>query len=225
MGSRLEEKAMRSHIARRPLVAKLSILPLLVALLASMLQVTLLARPAAAEMPPKEDCVENDQLVSEELADRTLIVWVCVIQNSPSQRFWRVFDIIPGRERGQAVGFRSSNPPYHAVVNSGLGQGNSNGAIVGAYDLRDGNNNPLVRTIAIKIVVKNVTAGQTCINGTWHQTVASQITLEVVRDLPGTCGGAGNFEVSVAGRFYSVTQNKWITNAWSNSGQLFMAPV
>lgn len=206
---------------RGPSVAKL----VLILVMVTVLPITLFALSAAAEMPPDDQCDHGEpgQLVSEELADGTLVYWECV-KTSPTNGHWKIWGIIPGPERASYQRFSSSNPPYRSILHAGIGKGNSNGIAIAAYDLANPNDTPLVRRIAVRLEIHNRTTGVRCVNGIWHETTGSRITFEARLNLPANCGG-GYYETAVAGRFFSVSLNRWIENYWARSGQLYFAPI
>jgi len=212
---------VRTQRRRRPFVAKLA----LVLVVATVLPATLFALPAGAEKPPDDDCDygEPGQLVSEELFDGTLVYWEC-IKTSPTRGRWKIWGIIPGPERGNLREFSSSSPPYRSILHAGIGTGNSNGVAVVAYDLANPDDTPLRRRIAVRLEIHNRTTGVRCINGVWHETTGSDITFEALLNLPARCGG-GYYEVAAAGRFFSVSLNRWIENYWVRSGQLYFPPI
>lgn len=195
---------------------------LAVALLIVMtLQVFPLAAPAAADMPPASECTYNGRLVSEEFADGTLVYWECVIE-PPKHPRWTIWGIVPGPERARQTDFSDDSPPYKSYVNSGIGEGYTGGIGIVSYAIRNPNGTPLIRRIAVRLLIHNRTTGGLCSDTGWKEapTQRANYTWEVIKDLPGKCGGKGNFETSAAGRFFSTSLNSWITTPWVQSGTL-----
>lgn len=189
-------------------------------IMATIVQLTVLAAPAAANMPDREDCTYDGKLVPEDFPGAR-VYWVCHIVGG--RRWWSIFDILEGPDLEKTTRFAASTPPYSSYVTAGIGQGYGNGVAVASYSLRNPNDTELVRDIAVRFIVHNRTTGGTCSDTGWVGTNASRKTIEVARDYPGTCGGSGYFETSAAGRFWSLSLDKWITNAWVQSGRLWLS--
>jgi hypothetical protein len=181
-----------------------------------------LARPADARQPSRAECTYDGKIVREDEYPGVVVYWVCNI--SGGRRFWSIFDILERPYRAKTTRFAASTPPYSAYVTAGIAKGYGNGAAVGAYSLRHPNDAELVRDIGVRILVHNrTTGGGACSDTGWVAAHSSRVTVEITKNYPGTCGGSGYFETSAAGRFFSTSLDRWITNAWVQSGQVFLA--
>jgi hypothetical protein len=191
---------------------------------AMILQTGPMALPSAATQPKIEECLYNGYLVAEdEFGDGTIVYWECVII-PPRHPYWHIWGIVPGPERERHTDFNSTSPPYKSYVNSGIGEGNSGGIGVASYTIMNPNGSPLIRRIAVRLILKNRNTGGTCGDTGWKEapTQRATYTVEVPKDLPAKCGGSANYETSAAGRFFSTSLSQWITTNWVQSGELHL---
>jgi hypothetical protein len=166
-----------------------------------------------ATMPSNEECDDQFKIVPEYFPGAT-VYWIC--ENGR----WHILDIDDGPNAQAIRRFDSSSPPYRSYVNSGVARGYTNGFGVASYSLRNPNNTPLVRDIGVRFLIKNRTTGGTCADTNWHGRRSSFYTWEIAKNLPGTCGGTAYYETAAAGRFWSISLNRWITNSWVQSGRI-----
>lgn len=187
-------------------------------LLPMILQVTFLARPAAAEKPKETECTDPTLVVPEYFPGAT-VYWFCGDDGQ-----WHILDILDHPYRQNAYRFRDSSPCWSGAVNAGIAKGFGNGFGVGAFSINDCNGNPLVRPIRVHMIIKNATTGGKCADTGWKQAPSSRsvFTYELARNLPSTCGGTGNYEVLARGSLYSTTTNSWIATGYVHSGLIYL---
>jgi hypothetical protein len=205
---------MRSRSVRT-LIVILSVL-----LVATAMQLALLASPAAADEPSLLECTYAGRRINE-LRRGTIIRWECR-KKGENIWYWKQLNMDPGGSSSALREFSSNGPPYLSFVNSGIGHGTTNGVAVASYSLRYPNGSELNRRIAVRLEIHNRSTGVRCVNGVWHETYASRITWEAFINLPANCG-SGYYETAVHARFWSESLNRWIDNYWTRSGQLYFS--
>jgi hypothetical protein len=219
---------MRAWTTRRPLVRVL-LFSLVSVLVATVLQVGPMTSPARADQPSIGQCESEGLVIVEVIADGTAIHWICHVELRPNgkiHRHWSVGPIVPGYGR-RTVNKASARTDSYTRLNVAIGVGNSGGVGVVAYQLYTGDASAnLYRQIQVRLIIVNRTTGGTCLDSNWHgpSAAAAHTTLERFRDLPATCGGAGDYEARGNGRFFSTSLNQWISTGWVNSGLLRLPP-
>jgi hypothetical protein len=208
---------MRRRSPRTSFAGRLSILFLLVS---TILQMTLLAMPAAADMPPTSECTEDGLISAPEYFPGATVWYVCHV--SGTMRWWGIYLIEDTPYHSKRTGFSDSSPCWKGEVVSAVAKGFYNGFGLGAFTIKDCNDNPISRPIMVQLIIKNNTTGGTCVDTGWQQASSSRsvFTVERARDLPGTCGGSGYYESRARGALFSTTTNSWITTSWVLSQQI-----
>jgi hypothetical protein len=131
---------------------------------------------------------------------------------------WRPISAGPGNtnRRTDWFGGRSS-PPYRMSLTALMGNGSGGGAAVGKVMIYNPNNTVLKRTIAARVVIQyqRPTGWVTCRDSGWKQaSAASQwMRASLNQYTQPDCGG-GSYRALAAGRFYSVSLNRWETRGW-----------
>jgi hypothetical protein len=180
-----------------------------------------LATSASANEPSPDACVYDEQINRQVLSDGTIQYWICHFVGG--FKWWQRWDEIPGPGVGEWDEYGASTPPYRSGLVAWLGRGYTKDFATVAYELLSPNGTPYVRKMAVRLEVHNRTSGVRCVNGVWHETTSDHMTFTARGDWALQCG-TGNYEVAVAGRFWSVSLNRWITNYWTRSGQLRLSP-
>jgi hypothetical protein len=210
---------MKSQSARRPARRARIALSLFVAII---LQVGLLTSPAAAHAPDPDACTYPDQVHKQVKSDGTVQWWIC--EWVGGFKHWRPGLVEPGPEADDEDRYSRSTPPYVAYIDARIGYGyNSHYATV-SYELFNPSGTTLTRDIGVRLAIYNRSNGRLCVNGIWHGTTSDHMTFTTRGFWENTCG-AGNYEVAAAGRFWSTSLNKWITDYWTYSGRIFFSPA
>jgi hypothetical protein len=117
---------------------------------------------------------------------------------------------------------------WQSIVQSGAGYDSSGaGEFVGTYDLRGPSGSPIYRTMAVRLIVKINRSGSwdLCGDTGWVQapTTTNKWQHELRYGSKTPCNQNGWYRVSAAGRFRSVSTGQWVTNAWVQSGSVYLA--
>jgi hypothetical protein len=215
----LEENRMKLQSARRPARRVQIALSLFLAII---LQVGLLISPAGADAPDPDACTYNGQVRKQTLSDGTVQWWVCNIIGG--FKWWEPGLAEPGPEEDNEDQYSRSTPPYRAYIDARIGYGNNSHYATVSYELFNPSGTTLTRQIGVRLAIYNRSNGRLCVNGIWHGTTSDHMTFTTRGFWENTCG-AGNYEVAAAGRFYSTSLDKWITDYWTYSGRIFFAPA
>lgn len=210
---------MKSQSTRRPARRVQIALSLFLAVI---LQVGLLTSPAAADNPDPNLCVSEGQTYRQELDDGTEQWWVC--DTSGGFHRWRPGLAQPGPEADNEDPYSRSTPPYRAYIDARIGYGYTSHYATVSYELFNPSGTTLTRKIGVRLAIYNRSNGRLCVNGIWHGTTNDHMTFTTRGFWENTCG-AGNYEVAAAGRFWSTSLNKWITDYWTYSGRIFFSPA
>jgi hypothetical protein len=189
---------------------------------AIILQVGLLTSPAAADPPDPDECVQDGQTRDQVLSDGTVQWWVC--DTSGGFHRWRPGLVEPGPEADNEDYYSKSTPPYRAYIDARLGYGyNSNYATV-SYELFNPNGTTLERKIGVRLIIYKRPGAQHCVDGIWHNNPsASHMSFTARGNWALNCG-TGYYELAAAGRFWSVSLNRYVTDYWTYSGWLYLNP-
>ena len=216
---------MRSRI--RP--ASLRVLLLFLVLV--LLQVGPLADSAGADPPDEEeypcDASSVGDYQDQYIGGGQWIRWVC-IEDEFLGYGWHPGNYIPGGGRKTHRYFSSSNPPYRAVVWSAMAEGTGGGTGSAYADFRHPNNALLIRRIATRVIIRYRAPGSStviaCHDSNWQEAPSQRHNWEnhVIQYTQPDCG-TGYYEARSAGRFYSISLNRWIATGWVFSGEFYMA--
>jgi hypothetical protein len=115
---------------------------------------------------------------------------------------------------------------WQTIVQAGAGWDRFyDGLFVGAYELRGPSGSPISRIMATRLLIKKYSGGtwSTCSDTGWKQSprAVSQWQYWVSYTTGAKCG-TGTYRVSTAGRFLSAATGTWITNAWVQSGNVYL---
>ncbi len=115
--------------------------------------------------------------------------------------------------------------PYKMVVNSLVGGGSGGGAGAAKMILYNPDGTHLNRTIAVRDVMQYQPSGSsswyTCHDTGWKQASGSAKRTWIWQYDQPDCGPA-YYRTLAAGRFWSVSLNKWITHGWLYSPSLWI---
>jgi hypothetical protein len=134
---------------------------------------------------------------------------------------WRPISAGPGNtnEKKDWFGGRTT-PPYLMSLTSLIGNGSGGGAAVSKVMIYNPNHTVLKRTIAARVVIQHwvsvgVGAWYTCTDSSWKQASAAQqwMRASLNQYTQPDCGG-GSYRALAAGRFWSISLNRWETRGW-----------
>jgi hypothetical protein len=189
---------------------------------AIILQVGLLTSPAAADAPDPDACTYPDQVHKQVKSDGTVQWWIC--EWVGGFKHWRPGLAEPGPEADDEDRYSRSTPPYVAYLDARIGYGYSSHYATVSYELFNPSGTTLTRDIGVRLAIYNRSNGRLCVNGIWHGTTSDHMTFTTRGFWENSCG-AGDYEVAAAGRFWSTSLDKWITDYWTYSGRIFFAPA
>jgi hypothetical protein len=199
---------------------------LLLALALTLVQMGPLASPAAADPPPAHLCLEwadtQRPAETQDIGGGIVLVYKCV-RDIVFGFIWDIVDVRPGGGQKRAEYFSDSSPPYQVRVRSILGVGTGGGVGVAYVDYRHPNDDPLVRIVAARVIVRYQPTGSStwyaCHDTNWQgaPTPRSLWEVHVVQYTQPDCG-TGYYQAKVAGRFYSTSLERLITTPWVLSG-------
>jgi hypothetical protein len=214
----IEESRMTSRRTQRS-----ARMPIALSLfLAIILQVGLLTSPAAADAPDPKLCVSQGQLKDQVLDDGSVQWWVC--ETAGGFHRWRPGLLEPGPEADNEDYYSASTPPYRAYIDARLGYGYDSNIATVSYELFNPNGTTLNRKIGVRLIIYKRPGATHCVDGIWHNNPsATHMTFTARGNWALNCG-PGYYEVAAAGRFWSVSLNKYITDYWTYSGQLYLNP-
>jgi hypothetical protein len=133
---------------------------------------------------------------------------------------WRPVSAGPGDTNRKTDWFGGrSSPPYLMSLTALMGNGQGGGAAVAKVMIYNPNHTVLKRTIAARVVIQYYRPAQsawyTCRDSNWKQaSSASQwMRASLNQYTQPDCGG-GTYRALAAGRFWSVSLNRWETRGW-----------
>lgn len=164
-----------------------------------------------------EHCVQSPIL---ELEDGKLVqhyVWI-----------WEFLRFVPaGGDKVVRATRNSQSPPYWMNVSGIVGKGEGGGAVGGRIWIKNPNGTNLSRRIAVHLIMEYAptpTSGYlNCHDLGWDEAISPQAeTTSFWNNQTQPDCGEGYYRAQVAGRFWSVSQNNWITSNWHYTGALFI---
>jgi hypothetical protein len=117
-------------------------------------------------------------------------------------------------------------PGYLMVLNDLMSNGSGGGAAGGRVILYDCNGNRLNRTIAARVVIQyyRPDGWYTCNDSGWRQASQQQSWMSAyLNQWSQPDCGAGSYRALAAGRFWSISLNKWITRGWIYSPSISLS--
>jgi hypothetical protein len=209
----------RLRRSRRSLVALLALVTLLTAT-----QLGLLATSARAE-PQLHLC--SPEWAERELATGTgiNIIERCephpwYFMSLPGTLWdWAFLRFKPADQDKRVIAKRySSSPPYSMKIQGIFGGGTGGGAAGGNIRLTNPDGTPLNRRIAARAIIEvqpNPSGGfQNCRDSGWKESSSASWKSAWFNQYTQPDCGKGYYRAQVAGRFWSVSLNKWITSQW-----------
>jgi hypothetical protein len=172
-------------------------------------------------------------------AGDVVVVWVCLgYDEFTDQGQWvRIYDWFyshtepANNDKTVRAKRYSSSPPYKMYIQSSFGVGSGGGAAVGTMRITNPNGTALNRRIAVRTITEVQTSPTgsfyNCRDSGWVEapTQRSWWNKKTLQYTQPDCG-AGYYRSQVAGRFFSVSLNQWITSNWHYSGSIWLsAPV
>jgi hypothetical protein len=120
------------------------------------------------------------------------------------------------------------NPGYVMALDSLMSNGSGGGAAAGGIQLFNCNYNPLNRTIGVRTIIQvqssPTSSWRTCSDKLWIEAGTQRwwqwTTLNQGREPD--CG-AGYYRAQVAGRYWSINLNRWITSGWLYSPSMWLS--
>jgi hypothetical protein len=215
---------------RKPLLGLLALLMVMTAA-----QIGPLARSASAEPPERrKHCPYLGAEDPEELADGTVIIWVCTkFFNVHGLEYWDwqfsriIYPPRDNRDRLTTASRESSSPPYRMAIQSAVSDGRGGGVAVGAIGIYNLDGTELNRRIAVHTIMEyapSPTSGYlNCHDLGWVEAPSQRHfwSKSIVQYSEPDCG-TGYYRAQVAGRFFATSTNAWETSSWHYSPALYM---
>jgi hypothetical protein len=218
---------LKGRSSRMRFIRKFVVLPLLLACVC----VGLSATPAMAGKPSAITCTTEGATIIQTKADGTRIVWRCtyIATNGVIIREWIGTVEARPEERNNNI-YSDSSPPYIASVNSLIGHSNSGGIGIADASFYHPSGQPLVRRIAVQMTIRNLGTGSICAATGWVEAPTQRSTFDiyVTKPLVGYCpsgSSSGTYYTRAQARFFSTSQNRWITTPVVSSPGLFFGGV
>jgi hypothetical protein len=217
-------------------------IPMLVSMAALMtlsaVQLGPLATPASAEHVAKKDCSPLGVTREVETGTGINIIDQCiqapildVENNKIVQHYVWIWDFLRFKPAGGDKVVRatrnSQSPPYWMLVSGVVGKGEGGGAVGGRIWIKDPSGANLSRRVAVHLIMEYAptpTSGYlNCHDLGWDEAISPQAeTTSFWNNQTQPDCGDGYYRAQVAGRFWSVSQNNWITSNWHYTGSIFI---
>jgi hypothetical protein len=137
---------------------------------------------------------------------------------------WSFLRFEPADEADQqrrSVWVGDTSPAYRAQLSAMVGSGSGGGAAAGKFYIMGRNGEDLDRTIAVRLIMQvqpGPTSGWlTCHDLGWSQQSASSGKMNFLDQYSQPDCGDGYYRAQVAGRFWSLSLNSWITRGYTYS--------
>jgi hypothetical protein len=200
---------------------------MVVPLLLASVSVGLFATPAVARKPSAITCTSPGATIVQTKSDGTRVVWTCVWISTDGviiQDWKPLVEAFPEKRNHQI--FQSSSPPYIAHVGALIGGSYSGGIGIAHVSFYHPSGEPLIRTIAVQMTIRNLGTGDICAATGWQQASTQRSTFDiyVTKPLVGYCppgSTSGTYYTRSQARFWSISQNRWITTPVVASPGLF----
>lgn len=154
-----------------------------------------------------------------------------VEQFSDLGRVYTIWDWVPydgqGEEQRTLWAGGATSPPYRMVLADLLARGQGGGASMAKVILYNRDGSHLSRTIAARSLIQYEPTGSsgwyTCTDSGWKQASTSTYAMRayVQQYKEPNCGPA-YYRALAAGRFWSISLNKWITRGWISSPSMWI---
>jgi hypothetical protein len=119
------------------------------------------------------------------------------------------------------------SPGYNMAMSDLMSDGSGGGAAGAKVLLYDCDGNQLARDTGARVVIQyystvGVGAWYTCNDSNWTQTSNGRVAAYINQYTQPDCGAA-DYRALAAGRFWSLTQNKWITRGWIITPSIYLS--
>lgn len=216
---------------RKPLLALLALLMVMTAA-----QIGPLTLSASAEpLPQNKHCPYPGATKRDPVGDGGYVEWICkrffAYPNDPLSEYWEweFSKYVPGSMVKLKTATRYSNsPPYIMRIQSAVGNARGGGTALGAIVILNRDGTSLNRRIAVRTIMEyapTATSGYyNCHDKGWKEAPTQRhYWWTAIGQYTEPDCGTGYYRAQVAGRFYSVSLNQWITSQWHYSDAVYLS--
>jgi hypothetical protein len=141
---------------------------------------------------------------------------------------WTFFRFVPaGEDKRVGAVRRSSSPPYTMEITGLVGRAQGGGAAGGRIFITNPDGSNLDRRLAVRTIMEYRPSGSSvwsnCRDNGWVESpkAASAFATYINNFTQPNCG-TGYYRTQVAGRFWSISQNNWITSLYHYTAAIYI---